>query len=255
MVDVDRECRRMAELEARVSPPRRRGASYAADIAKAGRAFMRALDARNTRRDREMAEAVGRYLQDVRAPKRGAPKRDDRFADFLDHLLTVTCGFGGSITFNRKTGKGNVVDLIHELRPLMPEGVIPNALPMSTIERLAAKARGSMSGPGMVDNVPRILAALREIISKHEKEDEEERVETALIHEQILAEELGHVCPECGEPRLEAAALAPLSQVSKIPVDRLLSRDISQDEPAEPTPDRDVAPAILKVITGGLSSS
>ena len=227
MVDVERECRRMAELEARglAAKPasRRRRSSYAADIAKTGRAFIRALEVRDALRDREMVKAVSKYLEDVRAPKRGARRRGDRFAVSLGRLLTITCGFGGSITFNRKTGRGNIVDLLNELRPLMPEGFIPKALPMPTIERLATKARGSMSAPGMVENMPRVLAELGEVLSRHNEEVEQERVEDALFHERVLAEELGHVCPDCGGPRLNGTKLALLSQVSKVPVDRLVT--------------------------------
>jgi hypothetical protein len=196
MVDVERECRRMAELEKRMSPARARNrsrASYTADIAKAGRAFLRALEARDALRDREMAKTVGRYLREVRAPKRGAPKRDDNFADFIENALVVTCGFGGSVTFNRKTGKGNITDMLTELRPITPDGFIPRVLPLSTIERLAAKARSTMTGPGMVENMPRVLAQLDGIFSMRSEEDEREAVSSALIHEQLLAEELGHV--------------------------------------------------------------
>jgi hypothetical protein len=123
---------------------------------------------------------------------------------------------------------------------------------MSTIERLAAKARSSMPGLSMVE-IPRILAQLGEISSKHEKEYEQERVEMALVHEELLAEELGHVCPDCGQPRLDPASLARLSQVSGIPVDLLITGDIGQDGPDLSTPDRNEA--VLKVITGGLSRS
>ena len=260
MVDVERECRRMAELEARglAAKPasRRRRSSYAADIAKTGRAFVRALEVRDALRDREMVKAVSKYLEDVRAPKRGARKRDDRFANSLDHLLTITCGFGGSITFNRKTGRGNIVDLLNRAAPAHAGGVhskgaadVHDRAPCREGARLHVRPwhgrkHASHSRPELV-----------EVLFKHNEEAEQERVETALFHERVLAEELGHVCPDCGGPRLNGTKLALLSQVSKVPVDRLVTGAVSQDEPAISTPDRDVSSAILKVITGGRASS
>jgi hypothetical protein len=231
MVDVERECRRMAALEAHGVPAkakgRRRGSSYAADIAKAGRAFMRALEARDALSDRKMAKAVARHLQNVKAPKRGAPKRDDRFADFLEKLIIVACGFGGSITFNRKTGKGNVVDLVNELRPLMPEGFIPNVLPKSTIERLAAKARSSMSAPGMVESMPRVFMQLGEILSRHTAEDEHERVSVALIHEELQAEELRAPRRRCSASSIVAGERTPHRPAPHLVPAGRISRDLN----------------------------
>lgn len=144
-----------------------------ADIARTGRAFIRAVEQRralSTPSDerkraellakylkaemaaeplkwlsnREIIMAVGNYIQSENAPQRGAPKRPNRFAAFLEYTLYVACALGGRVSFNRKTGKGNVVDLLVELRPIMPPRLIPKALPMPLIERLSTKAHGLM---------------------------------------------------------------------------------------------------------------
>jgi hypothetical protein len=59
------------------------------------------------------------------------------------------------------------------------------------------------------------------------------------------------MCPECGEPHADAAALVRLSQASGIPVDQLVNW-FQQDKPEETsTPEPEASPAVLKVITGG----
>src|SRR5262245_40914981 len=53
-----------------------------ADIARKGRNFIRAIERRGVRRtqlDPKVIEFVGSYLQQLTRPKRGAPKRDDKF--------------------------------------------------------------------------------------------------------------------------------------------------------------------------------
>jgi hypothetical protein len=92
----------------------------------------------------------------VKAPKRGAPKRADRFAAFLDDVLGYVVVFGGRPIFNRgttpETATGNVVDLLDVLRPIMPPGFIPKkGQRIPRIERLATKARGSSIDLGCSD--------------------------------------------------------------------------------------------------------
>ena len=179
-----------------------------ADITKTGRAFIRAIEQRgylSTPPDLEMIKSVRGYLDQVTPPKLGAPKGADDFATFLKALFIIIYALGGRVSFNRKTGKGNVVQLLNEMRPLMPRKFILNELPLATIERVLAKVReqGIASDPATADVVARILMMCREI--SQEQEDE-------------------CVCPDCGQPFHDA-------------------------------PDRDVGPAILKVITGGRAPS
>jgi hypothetical protein len=122
-----------------------RRAKFDADISKTARAFIRAMEQKNRTnlRDRTMIKSVGEYLRHVKKPRRGAPKRaEDGFERFLRYLLYVICFVGGRPTFNRKTGKGNVVELLDELRKHMPPGFIPKwKHPPTMIERLCTEAR------------------------------------------------------------------------------------------------------------------
>ena len=119
-----------------------------ADIAKTGRAFIRALERRvaPTMPERIIRMLVGDFLDEhVRTPLRGAPNRTGRFASLLWDLLRFVYMFGGRATFNRRTGRGNVIELMDELRPIMPVGLMPSELPMPLIERVATKVRGAMA--------------------------------------------------------------------------------------------------------------
>ena len=118
-----------------------------ADITRTGRAFIKAIERRGPLSkpfERAMIKEVARFLEQIPPPKRGAPsKRADRLATFLEHVIHLTYGFGGRVTFNRKARKqkGNIVDLLIELRPLLPPGLIRAELPMPLIERVCAQAR------------------------------------------------------------------------------------------------------------------
>jgi hypothetical protein len=123
-----------------------------ADIAKTGRAFLRAIEQRGTSStpsELAMAEEVRRFLRQVRPAKRGAARREDsdRFATFVLCMVAITYVFGGGVTCNRKARKGNIVDLLIELRPLLPPGLIPAGLLMSQIERLCAYGRFDITLP------------------------------------------------------------------------------------------------------------
>ena len=125
-----------------------------ADIAKACRVLVKAIEQRGTQGQglgqstppelELIAAAILGYLDKcgVRAPKRGAPKRANKFARFLERVLNFTWASGGHVIFNRRAERGNIVDLLAELRPFMPPGFIPKELPMALLERLATKARG-----------------------------------------------------------------------------------------------------------------
>jgi hypothetical protein len=104
---------------------------------------MRALEKSDALLDRKMRNIVGKHLQYVGAylRRRGAPRRESRFADFLEDLLNITWAMGGRVSFNRKTGKGNVADLLGDLRQFMPPGFIPEVLPLALIERSCTQAR------------------------------------------------------------------------------------------------------------------
>jgi len=155
-----------------------------AAIARTGRAFIQAIrmrGAQSTPTDWAILEIVEKYLDGyVRAPKRGAPRRVDRFASFLEGLFYFSCGLGGRVSINRRTASGSVIDLMDELRPLLPPGLIPKVLPMSLIERVATDTRRRL--PGMAD--PGMSAAIERLRAGDWRlpcQDEE-------------------VCPDCGGP-------------------------------------------------------
>lgn len=54
------------------------------------------------------------------------------------------------------------VDLLNDLRLVMPEGCIPSAFPMPLIERLSTKARIITSHPTLAARVSSDLASLKE---------------------------------------------------------------------------------------------
>src|SRR5262245_54279100 len=127
------QCTRAARPPEKPAGWRRREIN--ADITRTGRAFIRAIEQRgflSKPPDFETIKSVRGYLDQVTPPKLGAPKRtNDAVAAFLEALFVVTYAFGGCVSFNRKTCKGNVVELLEALRNLMPEKFIPNALPVS----------------------------------------------------------------------------------------------------------------------------
>ena len=128
-----------------------RRAKIDADISKTARAFIRAIEQKNTLStegtdlpDQTVIKSVGEYLRHVKKPRRGAPEREDGFERLLRCLLYVICLLGGRPTFNRKTGKGNIVELLDELRKYMPPGLIPKwKHPPTMIERLCTEARAT----------------------------------------------------------------------------------------------------------------
>jgi hypothetical protein len=98
-------------------------------IASATRTLIRLLKQRDELLDRKMAETNGAFLRHVRAPARGRRRKNSsRFERFVEYLLYVACAVGGHATFNRRTGKGNIVEVLDELRPHLPSGFIPKSL-------------------------------------------------------------------------------------------------------------------------------
>jgi hypothetical protein len=139
LTDIETEWRHHAEPSASASAP---SAEVDAEIARAGRAFIRALEQRDYLVDREQIKAVGRFLQhQVKAPPLGRRKSTSRFERFVEYLLYVVYALGGKASCNRKSGTGTIIELLDDVRPMMPPGFIPKGLALHTIDRLRTEAR------------------------------------------------------------------------------------------------------------------
>ena len=130
---------------------------------------MKQLGPLSTTIDREMLTIVGSYLEGMRSPQRGAPRREDRFQSFLEGIFYFTYGLGGDAHFSRalpgERPTGNVVDLLEELRPIMPTNpthFIPKALPEAKIERVKSRTRlwlrGMANPREIADRIERLRA-------------------------------------------------------------------------------------------------
>ncbi|HEY1244167.1 MAG TPA: hypothetical protein VGF29_04980 [Hyphomicrobiaceae bacterium] len=137
VISIEHEWRRVS------SPPtkgRSRAISFDARSAKSGRAFLRGLK----RHDKALADRVealvGAHLQ---AQQKGRRRGSDQFATFVGCLLHTVSTLVGLFfplpSFNGAKGTGPVVVLLDRLRPLMPPGFIPHALPHDRIERLVTQ--------------------------------------------------------------------------------------------------------------------
>jgi hypothetical protein len=90
--------------------------------------------------------------------KRGRPKgsfKDRMFEVFIRHILLFTDENGGELTFDKNFHKGTLVDVLNILRPRLPRGIVPNALPYGTIQKIKTKYlkdRRRFLGPLTIDN-------------------------------------------------------------------------------------------------------
>ena len=58
------------------------------------------------------------------------------FHDFVLSLLSGAADAGGELTLDQNFKKGTLADALNILRPHLPRGVIPNALPFGTIQKI-----------------------------------------------------------------------------------------------------------------------
>ena len=130
-------------------------------IAKAERELLRLLEQRGSEADLVRAQTLRLWLEDEKKPRRRSPRRSSRFPEFLECLLYSVRNFAAPPSFNRKNASGDVIDLLEFLRPLMPPGLIPNALPLPLIERICtrARARPLLLGDALFKSAPRTFLA------------------------------------------------------------------------------------------------
>jgi hypothetical protein len=77
-------------------------------------------------------------LREKRGRRRGAVK-DITFEVFIRHLLLWATEYDGEFTFGKNDKKGTLIDALNILRPHLPKGVVPNALPYGTIQKIKTK--------------------------------------------------------------------------------------------------------------------
>lgn len=94
--------------------------------------------------DRLFSTAVGEVpplmagvatLRKKRGKKPGTVNNPE-FHDFVWSLLSGAADAGGEFTLDKNAEKGTLIDALNILRPHLPRGVIPNALPLGTIQKI-----------------------------------------------------------------------------------------------------------------------
>jgi hypothetical protein len=111
----------------------RRREEIDAEIARAGSALIQALEARCEASEPpddlswEIANTVRADLDrlQLRTPRRG--ESENEFALFVQRVLFDVCIHGGRVVFNARTNpaRGNIVDLLVQLRPMLPPDFMP----------------------------------------------------------------------------------------------------------------------------------
>jgi len=77
-------------------------------------------------------------LHNQRGRRRGTVK-DMTFEVFVRHLLLSAAEAGGDLTLDKNFKKGTLIDALNILRPYIPKGVVPNVLPLGTLQRIKTK--------------------------------------------------------------------------------------------------------------------
>jgi hypothetical protein len=63
--------------------------------------------------------------------------RDHPLHQLVESLLYLVAHYGGQLTFDAKNGgSGTLFKALTHLRPVLPSGLVPKALPLKTIERM-----------------------------------------------------------------------------------------------------------------------
>ena len=91
-----------------------------------------------------LGTAIGRYSPSVHIVAAGPKKRgrkhgtsnDPTFHRIVDDLLLCVSAFGGEFTLDKNFNKGTLIESLNILRPYFPRGVIPNVLPLGTIQKI-----------------------------------------------------------------------------------------------------------------------
>jgi hypothetical protein len=77
-------------------------------------------------------------LRDKRGRIKGAVK-DMMFEVFIHHILVHATDAGGELTFDKNAETGTLIDALNIFRLHLPRGLVPNALPLGTIQKIKTK--------------------------------------------------------------------------------------------------------------------
>ena len=58
------------------------------------------------------------------------------FQKFVSELYISTVTAGGSLSLEKNTPTGSLIDALHALARCLPEGLVPRPLPASTLQRI-----------------------------------------------------------------------------------------------------------------------
>jgi len=80
---------------------------------------------------------------DCKPPRKRGRKRgsvnDKTFHELIDLILHAAYSYDGKLTFDKNSQRGSLVNVLEFLRPHVPRGVIPKALPYNTIQKIKTK--------------------------------------------------------------------------------------------------------------------
>jgi hypothetical protein len=77
-------------------------------------------------------------LREKKGRRRGAVK-DITFEVFIRQILLWAAEYDGEFTHDKNFKKGTLIEVLNILRPHLPKGVVPNALPYGTIQKIKTK--------------------------------------------------------------------------------------------------------------------
>jgi hypothetical protein len=61
------------------------------------------------------------------------------FQDFVFQILTYAAADGGDLKIDKNHQKGSLITALEILRPHLPKGAVPNALPFGTLQKIRTK--------------------------------------------------------------------------------------------------------------------
>ena len=93
------------------------------------------------------SNAIGRSIPLISANSGSSGKlrrrpgtvNDMTFQVFVRHLLLIATEAGGEFTLDKNSNKGTLIDTLNILRPHLPKGLVPNVLPVGTLQKIKSK--------------------------------------------------------------------------------------------------------------------
>lgn len=106
--------------------------------------LLRTLPRTTSRLATLLGTAIGRYSPSDHIVPAGPKKRgrkqgtvnDPAFHRIVDGVLLCVFVAGGELTLDKNFKTGTLIEVLNVLRPYLPKGVIPNVLPLGTIQKI-----------------------------------------------------------------------------------------------------------------------